>query len=195
MEAQCTPSPDRPLAASNRLGQAERSRSLAVVWASLFVDYALMTVVIPVFPVLDAGEVATGVLFSSKAAVQIFSAPLVASVVDNYELVPLAFGLTVEICTTIVFAFTRSYSIWLCCRAAQGFASACIISSGFLYIQQINAGDNVAQGKAMGLVTTGIISGVRHYASASPSVCNKLTRVGCMLAQGCVWSCCGWCTV
>jgi len=77
-----------------------RTFALAVVWAALFVDYSLMTVVIPIFPVLNAGTVATGVLFSSKAAVQIFSAPFVAGVVDKWGWRPLKLGLVIEIFTT-----------------------------------------------------------------------------------------------
>ena len=134
--------------------------TLGIVWSALFVDYSLMTVVIPIFPVLGAGEQMTGILFSSKAAVQIFSAPFVASVIDRYGFYPLVFGLAIEIGTTLVFSVTQSYGIWLCCRATQGFASACIISTGFLQVQQVHAGDNVALGRAMGIVTTGIISGV-----------------------------------
>lgn len=134
--------------------------ALAVVWSALFIDYSLMTVVIPIFPELNATEVQTGVLFSSKAAVQIFSAPMVASVVDGYGLLPLVLGLGIEVLTNLVFAFTNDYSTWLVCRATQGVASAFIISSGFLHIQQLHAGDNAAMGEAMGTVTTGIISGV-----------------------------------
>ena len=94
-------------------------------------------------------------MFSAKAAVQIFSAPLVATVVDDLGLVPLILGLAVEVVTTLVFAFTQDYATWFAARACQGVASACILSSGFLHVQRAYAGDGPALGSAMGTVTTG----------------------------------------
>jgi predicted MFS family arabinose efflux permease len=141
-------------------GPLPRRFTLAVVWLALFADYILMTIVIPIFPVLQESEVRTGMLFSAKAAVQIFSAPLVATVVDDLGLQPLMLGLVVEVGTTLVFAFTQDYTIWFGARACQGLASACILSSGFLHVQRAYAGDRAAMGAAMGTVTTGIISGV-----------------------------------
>jgi DHA1 family multidrug resistance protein-like MFS transporter len=119
-----------------------------------------MTIVIPIFPVLQESEVRTGMLFSAKAAVQIFSAPLVATAVDDLGLRPLMLGLAIEVATTLVFALTQDYTIWFGARACQGFASACILSSGFLHVQLAYADDPPALGAAMGTVTTGIISGV-----------------------------------
>lgn len=119
-----------------------------------------MTIVIPIFPVLKESEVRTGMMFSAKAAVQIFSAPLVATIVDDLGLCPLMLGLAVEVVSTLVFAFTQDYTIWFSARACQGIASACILSSGFLHVQRAYKDDPLAMGAAMGTVTTGIISGV-----------------------------------
>jgi hypothetical protein len=116
--------------AGTMAGPLPRRFTLAVVWLALFADYILMTIVIPIFPVLQESEVRTGMLFSAKAAVQIFSAPLVATVVDDLGLQPLMLGLVVEVGTTLVFAFTQDYTIWFGARACQGLASACIIISG-----------------------------------------------------------------
>jgi predicted MFS family arabinose efflux permease len=69
-------------------------------------------------------------------------------------------GLAIEVASTLVFAFTQDYTIWFGARACQGFASACILSSGFLHVQLAYADDPPALGAAMGTVTTGIISGV-----------------------------------
>ena len=118
------------------------------------------TIVIPIFPVLQESEVRTAAMFSAKAAVQIVSAPLVATVVDTLGLPLLMLGLAVEVGSVLVFAFTRDYAIWFAARACQGLASACILSSGFLQVQRAYAGDGPALGRAMGTVTTGIISGV-----------------------------------
>lgn len=141
-------------------GRLPRRFTLIVVWLALFADYILMTIVIPIFPVLQESEVSTGMLFSAKAALQIFSAPLVASAVDDHGLRPLMLGLAIEVASTLVFAFTQDYAIWFGARACQGLASACILSSGFLHVQRAYADDPPALGAAMGTVTTGIISGV-----------------------------------
>jgi MFS family permease len=142
------------------MGEVPRVFSLGVVWLALFSDYVLMTIVIPIFPVLGENELRTGMLFSAKAAAQIFSAPLVATVVDDFGLLPLQIGLIIEVLSTLVFAFTQDYGIWFAARAVQGFASACILSCGFLHVQRAYSGDQQALGAAMGTVTTGIISGV-----------------------------------
>ena len=58
-----------------------------------------MTIVIPIFPVLGAGTVQTGLLFSAKACVQVISAPVVATFVDKQGLRPMIAGLCIEVRT------------------------------------------------------------------------------------------------
>lgn len=62
------------------------SLTLVTVWSALFTDYFLMTVVIPIFNVALHGEseFRIGLLFSSKAIVQIISAPFWSLVIDRY---------------------------------------------------------------------------------------------------------------
>ena len=140
--------------------QQERNLGVFVVWLALFCDYLLMTLVIPIFPKLGVSKFQVGVLFSAKAAVQILSSPLVARVVDGHGLKPLMAGLLVELVSSLGFTLSDGYSFWFGMRALQGLASAAILSSGFLHVQQLHAGDSNALGSAMGTVTTGIISGV-----------------------------------
>ena len=137
-----------------------RAWGVAVVWSALFCDYVLMTLVIPIFPKLGVSDVEVGVLFSAKAAVQVVTSPLVARVVDGCGLLPMLLGLLIELLTSIGFTISTKYSLWFVMRAIQGLASAAILSSGFLHVQQLHAGDSDALGNAMGTVITGIIGGV-----------------------------------
>jgi len=137
-----------------------RRLGVAVVWLALFCDYLLMTIVIPIFPSLGVSEVEVGLLFSAKAAVQVLFSPVVARVVDGHGLKPLMAGLFVELVSSLGFTASTSYPFWFVMRAIQGLASAAILSSGFLHVQQLHEGDNDALGNAMGTVITGIISGV-----------------------------------
>merc|ERR1711871_1340075 len=134
--------------------------SLVVIWLSLFCDYVLMTLVIPIFPQLDRSETEIGSLFSAKAALQVLSAPLVARYIDSFELEPLIFGLFIEAVSNIVFSLTDNYWWWFGARAVQGIASSAILSSGFLHIQRVCGSDHDKIGTSMSIVTTGIISGV-----------------------------------
>jgi len=139
-----------------------RCYGLTVVWLALFCDYLLMTIVIPIFPsaLPSRSEFEIGVLFSSKAAMQLVAAPLVAHFIDGCGLVPLIVGLLVEALSTLLFAGTEGYGIWLAARAVQGVASSMILSAGVLPVQQLWAEDQKAMGVAMAYATTGIISGV-----------------------------------
>ena len=134
--------------------------SLVTVWFALFCDYFLLTVAVPIFPQLGKSDFQTGILFATKAILQVLSAPVVARYIDSYNLEPMILGLAIEALSTLVFAFTSNYWWWCVARAISGISSSMIISSGFLHIQRRHSGDNEGMGIAMSLVVTGIISGV-----------------------------------
>ena len=111
-------------------------------------------------------------LLLPQAACQLLAAPLVASVVDGWGLVPLIVGLLVECLSTALFGVTSGYEVWFGARAIQGLASSLVLSTGpslhplgrpthpsagggFLHVQQLYAGDNAGLGNAMGIATTG----------------------------------------
>lgn len=139
--------------------RARARAGTAIVWLSLFCDYALMTSAIPIFPSLGVSEFATGLLFSSKAIVQVMSVPIVARLVDRLGLKLLFCGLAFDVLSNLVFLATSSYGSWLVARATQGLASSCILCSGFLHVQRLFP-DDAERGEAMSTVTTGIIFGV-----------------------------------
>jgi len=135
------------------------SWSLALVWLIFFCDYVLMTMAIPIFPLLGKSEFFTGALFASKAFVQMLSSPFLVAVVDRYGKSMIIGGLAVEVFSLIIFACTFNYTTWLLARAASGVASAAIVSAGLAQVSRYYS-DREQRAVAMGLATTGIISGV-----------------------------------
>lgn len=135
------------------------SWSLTLVWLSFFCDYVLMTMAIPIFPLLGKSDFLTGALFSSKAVVQMLSSPFLAAVVDRHGKSMIVGGLAVEVFSLIVFACTFNYTTWLLARACSGVASAAIVSAGLAHVSRYYS-DREQRAVAMGLATTGIISGV-----------------------------------
>eukprot|EP00929_Paragymnodinium_shiwhaense_P002051 TRINITY_DN102244_c0_g1_i1.p1 TRINITY_DN102244_c0_g1~~TRINITY_DN102244_c0_g1_i1.p1 ORF type:complete len:389 (+),score=76.20 TRINITY_DN102244_c0_g1_i1:91-1257(+) len=133
--------------------------SLVLVWLAFFCDYVLMTIVIPIFPMLGASDTLTGILFASKAACQILSSPLMSKFVDHHEKLMIVVGLILESVSCLVFYCTFDYDTWMVARALSGVASAAIISAGFAHLKsQHDDADDCAN--AMGLAVTGIIGGV-----------------------------------
>ena len=67
----------------------------------------------------------TGLLFASKAIIQLIMAPVAGIVIDKflYEL-PLLFGVSLQLIATIVYCIHDSYWFMVCARAVQGIGSA-----------------------------------------------------------------------
>tara|TARA_B110000208_G_scaffold5262_1_gene6817 strand:+ start:116 stop:1726 length:1611 start_codon:yes stop_codon:yes gene_type:complete len=138
------------------------SLSLLVVWVCLFCDYLLLTIAIPIFPTLPlaaTSDTLTGVLFSSKACLQILFSPLVSCYVDRWALELLLGGMIVEGVATVIFTLTQSYPLWLLGRMTQGIASSAIITASFGHLKKHYV-DDKQRGVAMSIATTGIIGGV-----------------------------------
>ena len=125
-----------------------------------FCDFLLMTSIIPLFPMLGYSEVATGLLFSCKAMVQMVTAPLFSTIIDRYPLQLLILGLVTDICATLTFATEINYTTWFIARSVQGFASAAILPSCNAIIQRVYTHDEPTRVKAFGISTGGIIAGV-----------------------------------
>eukprot|EP01064_Diplonema_japonicum_P014980 TRINITY_DN2274_c0_g1_i1.p1 TRINITY_DN2274_c0_g1~~TRINITY_DN2274_c0_g1_i1.p1 ORF type:complete len:412 (+),score=60.66 TRINITY_DN2274_c0_g1_i1:43-1236(+) len=134
--------------------------STLVAWLALFCDYLLMTVIIPLFPVLHRTEFETAMLFSVKAVLQVIFAPIFSKVIDKYGLRLLLGGIVVDIISTLYFATTVDYTTWFIGRAVQGVASAAVIPAANGHIQRIYADNDEVRGQAFGWVISGIIAGV-----------------------------------
>ncbi|XP_059609969.1 vesicular acetylcholine transporter [Phlebotomus argentipes] len=78
---------------------------------------------------------ATGVLFASKAIVQLMVNPFSGAIIDRigYDL-PMMIGLTIMFLSTAVFACGRSYGVLFFARSLQGAGSAFADTSGLAMI-------------------------------------------------------------
>merc|ERR1719242_1328299 len=76
-----------------------------------------------------------GLLFASKAAVQIFVNPISGHIIDRigYDL-PMMFGITVMFFSTLMFACGSSYSVLFFARSLQGVGSAFADTGGLSMI-------------------------------------------------------------
>ncbi|KAL8580410.1 hypothetical protein ACOMHN_020887 [Nucella lapillus] len=78
---------------------------------------------------------AIGLLFASKAIVQLCVSPVTGTLIDRIGYsVPMMIGLSVMFITTTVFAFGESYVIMFLARSLQGIGSAFADTSGLAMI-------------------------------------------------------------
>jgi len=116
-------------------------RALLVVWLTLFCDYVLMTLAVPIFPLLEVSEMATGCLFAAKAAFQILASPFAIKFVDNHLRTMVVCGFLLEILSLLMFAglVPRTYSAWLAARALSGVASAFLTGGSFALLGKVHS--------------------------------------------------------
>eukprot|EP00742_Colponemidia_sp_Colp-10_P001182 GILJ01001275.1.p1 GENE.GILJ01001275.1~~GILJ01001275.1.p1 ORF type:complete len:488 (+),score=89.05 GILJ01001275.1:48-1466(+) len=136
---------------------------VVLVLASLYCDFLLMTIIIPIMPDIlsgqDVGGFLVGVLFASKPVMQIISNPIVGVVTDMYgSRVPLLIGLLVLCASTAVYGFVTNYVFLLIARGIQGIASSGIMAGGMALIAATHSSKE--RGGAMGLALIGVAAGV-----------------------------------
>lgn len=85
--------------------------------------------------IYEGEESAVGLLFASKAFVQLFVSPFSGAIIDRigYDL-PMIFGLTIMFFSTAVFACGKSYAVLLFARSLQGVGSAFADTGGLAMI-------------------------------------------------------------
>ncbi|XP_025408948.1 vesicular acetylcholine transporter isoform X2 [Sipha flava] len=86
-------------------------------------------------PVHHGQDSATGVLFASKAIVQLMVNPFSGALIDRigYD-IPMMIGLSIMFLSTSIFACGRSYSVLFIARSLQGVGSAFADTSGLAMI-------------------------------------------------------------
>lgn len=94
---------------------------------------------------------ATGILFASKAIVQLMVNPFSGALIDRigYDL-PMMIGLTIMFLSTAVFACGRSYGLLFFARSLQGVGSAFADTSGLAMIADRFTEEN-ERSKALGI--------------------------------------------
>ncbi len=99
----------------------------------------------------ESEETSIGVLFASKAIVQLIVNPLSGSLIDRYGYDrPMFFGLTIMFFSTSIFAFGTSYSVLFIARGLQGLGSAFADTSGMAMIADRYT-DEHARNRALGV--------------------------------------------
>ncbi len=99
----------------------------------------------------EGEDSATGVLFASKAMVQLMVNPFSGALIDRigYD-VPMMIGLCIMFISTAVFACGRSYSVLFFARSLQGVGSAFADTSGLAMIADRFTEEN-ERSKALGI--------------------------------------------
>ncbi|XP_066591718.1 vesicular acetylcholine transporter isoform X4 [Prorops nasuta] len=139
--------------------QSQRKLILVIVSIALLLDNMLYMVIVPIIPDYlkyvgafddEDNEVpvnftgrpphhgqdsATGILFASKAIVQLMVNPFSGALIDRigYD-IPMMIGLCIMFMSTAVFACGRSYGVLFFARSLQGVGSAFADTSGLAMI-------------------------------------------------------------
>ncbi|VDL69450.1 unnamed protein product [Nippostrongylus brasiliensis] len=110
--------------------------------------------------ILAKENVLVGLMFGSKALVQLIANPWIGPLTNKigYTL-PMFAGFVIMFLSTILFAFGTSYGTLWFARAMQGIGSACTSTSGMGMLAQAYP-DDMERGSAMGIALGGLALGV-----------------------------------
>ncbi|KOC59145.1 Synaptic vesicular amine transporter [Habropoda laboriosa] len=104
--------------------------------------------------------IAVGIMFASKAFVQLLANPIVGPLTHKIGYsIPMFTGFIIMFISTLIFAFGRSYSVLFLARALQGVGSSCSSVSGMGMLAE-RYQDDKERGNAMGFALGGLALGV-----------------------------------
>jgi len=105
-------------------------------------------------------NVEVGVMFASKAAVQLITNPFVGPLTNRIGYsIPMFAGFVIMFLSTLIFAFGRTYPVLFIARALQGIGSSCSSISGMGMLAE-RYPDDQERGNAMGFALGGLAMGV-----------------------------------
>lgn len=105
-------------------------------------------------------NVEVGVMFASKAAVQLITNPFIGPLTNRIGYsIPMFAGFVIMFLSTIIFAFGRTYPILFIARALQGIGSSCSSIAGMGMLAERYPEDQ-ERGNAMGIALGGLAMGV-----------------------------------
>ncbi|KAF8355177.1 cat-1 [Pristionchus pacificus] len=105
-------------------------------------------------------NVHVGLMFGSKALVQLIANPWVGPLTNKIGYtMPMFGGFCIMFLSTLVFAFGESFPVLWLARALQGVGSACTSTSGMGMLAQAYP-DDLERGSAMGIALGGLALGV-----------------------------------
>ncbi|XP_076021260.1 synaptic vesicular amine transporter [Genypterus blacodes] len=105
-------------------------------------------------------NVKVGLLFASKATVQLITNPFIGPLTNRvgYQL-PIFVGFCIMFCSTIMFAFSTSYTLLFLARSLQGVGSSCSSVAGMGLLASVYT-DDEERGQAIGIALGGLALGV-----------------------------------
>uniref|UniRef100_A0A3Q4N1V7 Solute carrier family 18 member 2 n=1 Tax=Neolamprologus brichardi TaxID=32507 RepID=A0A3Q4N1V7_NEOBR len=105
-------------------------------------------------------NVKVGMLFASKATVQLITNPFVGPITNRigYQL-PIFVGFCIMFISTIMFAFSSSYALLFVARSLQGVGSSCSSVAGMGMLASVYT-DDEERGHAIGIALGGLALGV-----------------------------------
>ncbi|CAI9569295.1 unnamed protein product, partial [Staurois parvus] len=110
--------------------------------------------------VLQDENVQVGLLFASKAILQLLVNPLVGLITNRigYD-APLFCGFVILFLSTLMFAFSGSYTLLFLARSLQGVGSSFSTVAGLGMLANVYT-DDYERGQAMGIALGGLALGV-----------------------------------
>ncbi|XP_063047036.1 synaptic vesicular amine transporter [Engraulis encrasicolus] len=105
-------------------------------------------------------NVKVGLLFASKATVQLLTNPFIGPLTNRigYQ-IPMFAGFCIMFLSTIMFAFSKSYTLLFLARSLQGVGSSCSSVAGMGMLASVYT-DDEERGNAIGVALGGLAMGV-----------------------------------
>ncbi|XP_076141803.1 synaptic vesicular amine transporter [Alosa pseudoharengus] len=105
-------------------------------------------------------NVKVGLLFASKATVQLLTNPFIGPLTNRigYQ-IPMFAGFCIMFLSTIMFAFSKSYTLLFLARSMQGVGSSCSSVAGMGMLASVYT-DDEERGNAIGVALGGLAMGV-----------------------------------
>uniref|UniRef100_A0A667GQM1 Solute carrier family 18 member A2 n=1 Tax=Lynx canadensis TaxID=61383 RepID=A0A667GQM1_LYNCA len=105
-------------------------------------------------------NVQVGLLFASKATIQLLTNPFIGLLTNRIGYpIPMFAGFCIMFVSTIMFAFSSSYAFLLIARSLQGIGSSCSSVAGMGMLASVYT-DDEERGNAMGIALGGLAMGV-----------------------------------
>ncbi|XP_008320784.2 synaptic vesicular amine transporter [Cynoglossus semilaevis] len=105
-------------------------------------------------------NVKVGLLFASKATVQLITNPFIGPLTNRigYQL-PIFIGFCIMFASTIMFAFSKTYALLFIARSLQGIGSSCSSVGGMGLLASVYT-DDEERSEAIGIALSGLALGV-----------------------------------
>ncbi|KAK3599414.1 hypothetical protein CHS0354_036432 [Potamilus streckersoni] len=105
-------------------------------------------------------NVKAGLMFGSKALVQMIANPFVGPITNRIGYtIPMFVGFIIMSISTVIFAFGQTYAVLFVARTLQGIGSSCSSVAG-MGMLAVRYPDDDERGKAMGIALGGLALGV-----------------------------------